>query len=591
MNRLLSIILTLTLFIGAPVQAQKEYEPFSEDASTRHAKRMLKVFEALSEEKWETAYKRLDDIEKQAQKMQQKHPEEAEAYIGALKPLPELAYALLEMAPAANGEERPARDLWSAYERLKKVEADSRYRRIDSYLSLIEDAQMRMVNIMEQIEEQLHEETAAQHTVAAYDKLLNVLRRRSKIKDTLVEECEQLAYDDVMKVSDIEQCNAYLKRFSAIANAAHRSKVTEHRDRLAYDKAPATEQGMRQYIEEYPQSKMKEEAMQRLYEYAYKGLEHNEDAYRIYLSEFPKSPYADAARDSMAACAWRTAQADSTFGAWDAYCRKYQQSKYIDEARKQRIVAARNEYIRLGILDMPDDLRQDTLIANFLRSKATSIYSGQAYGVHYARVDTIMETSFTPKGEAYRKMYAFNVDGLIIREKHSQQGATDYVYAVEPSTGFYLQDKGLLGGKHTTYTPRFAPNGMLLELTASDGSRETYAYNDADSTYVRSCFAKGAKSPYLKETYRQGRIMEANKQDGRTVYEYNAQGDVSKTVKYNGTKAVAQSNYEYSYDELGCWTECKQTGADGKLQQRRTRTYSHWAPEKGQGARGKEQEK
>ena len=580
MKKLISLILTLVLCLSAPVLAQKEYEPFSEDASTRHAKRMLKVFEALSEEKWETAYKRLEDIEKQAQKMQQKHPEEAEAYMGALRPLPELAYALLEMAPEAESEVRPARDVWAAYERLKKVEADSRYRRIDSYLSLIEDAQMRMANIMEQIEEQLHEETAAQHTVAAYDKLLNVLRRRSKIKDTLVEECEQIAYDDVLKVSDVEQCNAYLKRFAPVASAAHRSKVTDHRDRLAYEKAPATEQGMRQYIEEYPQSKMKEDAMKRLYEYAYQGLEHSEDAYRTYLSEFPKSPYAEAARDSMAACAWRTTEADSTFSAWDAYCRKYPQSKQIGEARRQRILAGRNEYIRLGILDMPDDLRQDTLVANFLRSKAISIYGGQTYGVHYARVDTIMETTFTPKGEAYRKMYAFNVDGLIIREKHSQQGATDYVYAVEPGIGFYLQEKGPLGGKKTTYSPQFAPDGMLLELTASDGSRETYDYNEADSSFVRSCFAKGAKSAFLKETYKQGRIVEANKQDGRTVYEYNAQGDVAKTIKYNGAKTT-QTNFEYTYDEHGCWTECRQTGTDGKLQQRKTRTYSHWASEKG----------
>ena len=578
MRKNLSVVLCcLSLLLCLPVCAQRVYEPFSEDASTRHARRMLKVFEALSEEKWDNAFEKLQDINENYEKMKQKHPDEAESFMDALRPLPELAQAMLEMAPEPEEMGRPAHDLWTAYERIKRIEKDSRYRRIDSYLSLIKDAPLRMSNIIDQLEDQLHDEVAAEHTVAAYDKLLLNLRRRSKIRETLMDECEDLTYESVKRGKSIEDCNAYLKRFAEYTTSTHKNDIIAHRDRLAYEATPATEQGMRQYLQAYPQSALVGEARQRLYEYAFKALQNSEDEYKAYLKEFPNSPLAQAARDSMASCAWRTAQDSATFAAYDRYCNTYPNSAHIAQANKQRILTGRNEFIRLGIPNIPDVLRGDSLIDNFLNSKRRSIYSMQAYGVHDARVDTIIEVTYKPKAEAYNKMYAFNVDGLIIREKHSQRGATDYVYEVVPGTGFYLQSKSPLGGKGLTYTPSFAPNGLLLQLTASDGSREVYEYESGDSVFVRSCYAKGATTPTLKERYVAGRLMDSVKANEHTVYEYNGQGDVERTLKYVGSKPPVQTTFEYDYDENGCWREQRQLNADGKLQIRKTRVYSNWA--------------
>jgi len=573
MKKTLTILLMLVTLTCLSAQAQNEYEHFSENASSKHAKKMLKVFEDVAENKWESAGKRLQEILDKYEKTKAKNPDDADAMMDALRPLPDLAQALLDIAPRAEGEEEGGRNAWTAYEKVKRVEKDRHSRQIDGFLSMIKDSPLQFSEIIDKIESQLHKEVAAQHTVAAYDKLLAVLRKNSRIKNKLNSECEQLAYEGVMGSEDIESCTRYLERFPRSISSAHHKEVTAYRDSLAYAMVPPTEQGMRQFLKEYPQSALATEARKNLYEYAFQGLEHTEKAYRQYVMEFPNSPRLEEARDSMASCAWQTAEGEDTFKAYDTYCRNYAQARNIGEAQARRITAGRRQFARLGAVDIPEELRQDSIIAHFLRSKVYTIYARGMYDVHDERVDTVTETIIAPKGGAQRLVYIFDSDGLISRINQTQKGTTEYEYGEEPGMGFYLAMTNTTGGKMVTYTPRFAANGLLMELTASDGSHETYDYLEGDSVFVLSYFPKGAKAASVKKRYANGRLVETNRANERTTYEYNAQGDVVRRVSNSGSKVLSLSTFEYEYNDHGCWTECREKGVDGSIKERRTRTF------------------
>ena len=574
MKRILTILLSLTLLTSLPLQAQDGYEHFSENPGTKHAKRMLKVFEDVAENKWESAAKRLAEINEKYEKMKAKNPEEADAMMEALRPLPELAQALMDIAPKGEGEEDKDHNAWTAYEKIKHVEKDRHKRDIDPFLSLIEGYPLQLSEIIDKIESQLHNDVKAQNTVAAYENLLAHLRKNSRIRDRLNRECEQLAYEGVIKSEDIEACSRYLERFPKQISGTHHREVTDYRDSLAYAMVPPTEQGMRKFLKEYPQAKQATEARKNLYEYAFQGLEHTEKAYRQYVMEFPNSPRLGEARDSMASCAWQTAEAENTYKAYDMFCHNYEQARNIDEAKAKRIAAARREFARLGVRDIPEGLRQDSVIANFLRMKEYNIYARRMYGIHDEHVDTVVENIIPAKGESLRRVYIFDEDGLISRITQSGKGTTEYEYGEEPGAGFYLAMMSTGIGKQVTYTPSFAPNGLLLELKASDGSRETYNYLEGDSVFVHSYFPKAAKVASLKERYVNGRLVESNKGNERTTYEYNEQGDVIRRVSNQGTKVLSLTTFEYRYNNHGCWTECRQKGVDGSTQERRIRTYN-----------------
>ncbi len=571
MKKLIAILLTMVMFACLPVEAQSVYEHYSENANTKHAKKMMKVFEDIAENKWESASKRLQDMEEKYEKMKAKNPDDADAMMEALRPLPDLGHVLLDIAPRAEGEEVDNNKVWTAYDKVKRMEKHKR--QIDGFLSMMDENPLQFSEVVDKIESLLHGEVAAQRTVAAYEKLIGVLRKNSRIKDKLNRECEQLWYEEVMGSEDVERCAKYLERFTKNVNSEHYKEVSAYRDKLAYAAAPSTEQGMRQFLKDYPQSRMADEAWKRLYEYAFQGLEHTEKAYRQYVMEFPKSPRLEEARDSMNACAWQETEKEGTFKAYDTFCRNFAQAKNIGEAKAKRIAAGRKEFARLDAVNIPEDLLQDSIIANFLRSKKYNIYSRQMYSIHDERVDTVIENITTSKGGTHRRVYIFNSDGMIARDIQSEKLTTEYEYGEESGTGFYLAMTNSSGGKMLSYTPRFAPNGQLLELKASDGSRETYDYMEEESAFVHSFFPKAAKVAAVKRRYAHGRLVETNRGAERTTYEYNEQGDVVRQVTNSGSKVLSLTTFEYKYNDHGCWTECCQKAVDGSIQERKTRTY------------------
>ena len=574
MKKLVMILIALATAATMPAQAQEYYEHFSENAGTKHAKRMMKILEDLAENKYEAAEKKMQDMEERFEKLKEKSPDDAEAMMDALRPLPDLAEALMDIAPKADGQQDSEHNAWTAYEKIKRAEKDRHWRDVDAFLSMIKGLPLQRNEIIDKIEDMLHKEVAEQHTVAAYENLLAHLRKNSRIRDRLNRECEQLAYEGVIKSEDIEACSRYLDRFPKQISGAHFTQVTDYRDSLAYAMVPPTEQGMRTFLRDYPHARMADLARKNLYEYAFQGLDHTEKAYRQYVMEFPNSPRLGEARDSMASCAWATAEAEDTYKAYDTYCQNYHWAHNIDHARTRRIEAGRRQFARLSAKNIPDDLRQDSIIATFLRAKAFSIYGRRAYDIHDERVDTVVENITPAKGATQRRVYIFDGDGLLSRIQYSGKGTTEMEYGEEPGMGFYLAMTTPAGGKAVTYTPTFAPNGLLKELRGDDGSRETFEYVEGDSVVVVSHFPKAAKVASVRKRYDRGRLVETRQGKERTTYEYNEQGDVERRVTNSGTKVLSLTTFEYRYNDHGCWTECRQKGVDGSTQEHRTRTYS-----------------
>ena len=566
------LLLAFTLITSLPAGAQDIYEHFSKDLEAKHVKRMLKVFESIGEEKWESAQKKLEDFDEKVEKMRAKHADEAENLLESLRPLPDLARAMIDISPAAatinDGEKHNA---WTAYELLKKVERDRYARYVDEFLRLLEKTPMKLGDIIEKNENILHKEVAEQNTVEAYEWLLRLMRKNSKIRIAVNSECEQLTFNEVIVSNSIGRCKDYLDRFPMSVNKENYKRVTDYRDSLAYAAAPQTEQGMREYLKDYPNSYIANKAKNKLYEYAFLNLPHTEKAYKKYTMEFPDSPRLMEARDSMMSCAWYTTLADSTYKAFDSYCRTYPKAKNINEAKDQRLMAGRREFARLSAKEIPEELLSDSIIANFIKSKKNSPYSRYMYGIRAEHVDTLIETVSGAKGE--RRIYIFDEDGLLAQENISQKGSTYYEYGMEEGLGFYLAMMTPPSGKMVTYTARFTPNGRLVELTGSDGTRETYEYRDVDNTIIRSTYAKAARTATQTERYVNGRLMETMKAGVRTVYEYNEQGDISRRMSNSGSKVLSLCTFEYTYDENGCWTERRQRAVDGSIQETRKRTY------------------
>lgn len=338
-------IIAITLLGCLPLSAQ-DNSPFYSDPSSSHAKKMADVFKSLSEEKWDNAYKKLVDIEKKSNKEIEKgEAREGNTIMDALAPLPELAYAILEMAPVPekNKAERPARDLCSAYKRIKLVENSEEYRHVDSFLSLSKGNTIKTSDVIAKIEMELWQETKSVNSIKAYETLLGLLRPQSSYKSNIEQEYEQLVYDDVLKDSDIERCVVYLKRFEGIATVGHKQDVVDHRDRLAYAGMPATVEGMRRYIREYPSSKLLGEAKSRLYEYAFQGLSKTSKAYQAYIEEFPESSFLKMATDSMYFYGYKEADAVGTIRAYDDFCKNFPNAPQIAEAMKKRLEAKEKE--------------------------------------------------------------------------------------------------------------------------------------------------------------------------------------------------------------------------------------------------------
>ena len=573
MRKILTLLLALAIITSLPAEAQETYVHFSNDMGSKHAKRMLKIFESISEEKWENAQKKIEELDEKIEKLKAKYPEEADDLKEALRPLPDLARAMMDISPIAQSiQDGNKHNAGTAYEFLKRVEKDRYARYIDKFLEQIENSPLTLSDAIDKTEGILHNEVKKQNTVAAYERLLNQLRKNSKIRKRVNDECEQLTFEEVIKASNIGRCKEYLERFPMSVNSKHYKRVTEFRDSLAYDMMPQTEAGMREYLRDYPDSYIADKAKANLYEYAFKNLAHTEKAYKTYVMEFPDSPRLEEARDSMFSCAWQNAEGEGTYKAYDTFCRAYPKAKMIEEAKEKRIMAGRKEFARLSAKNVPEELRKDSIIVNFIRSKEYSIYSRRMYGVRSENVDTVIENITGAKGESLRKIYTFDEDGLIANERHSQKGYTYYEFGMEEGLGFYLAQITQPSGKAVTYTPKFSANGQLTELQASDGSRETYQYPN-DSTTIRSTYAKAARTPSQTERYVCGRLMETNKGGVRTVYEYNDKGDAIRKVSNSGSKVLGLTTFEYTYDENGCWTECRQKAVDGSIQERRDRTY------------------
>lgn len=548
--------------------------------STSYARNMLKTFENINEEKWDKAYKRWCDIKEDSEKETKRHPEYKNTILEALYPLHELAFALFEIAPTSTNPkvDRPKKDYWDAYSRIKAIE-NEKTSDVTTFLSLIKENKLSVPSTILEIEKELYKETKSQNTAAAYDKLIDVLRSTSTFYSQVWREREQFAYNVVLGQRSVDSCEVYLSIYTPYASDIHRTEVTKLRDSLAYDLAEPNAVGMEKYIKKYPFSELVPTAKKRLYKYAYDEMGKSVRDCANYLKAYPGSPYANEVKDSMAYYALqdidKIQDVKQSIYAYSQYCETYPTSKWYDEAKKKKVEAERNYYISndFDILSCAPLSISDPAILNYYYSRKYTMFRSKAYAAiekEDYEIDYFNEVTYLPTGEEYKKEYFFK-DGLISKEVNSRQGVTTFEYAVMQGKGFYLKSKNESRGKKLSYTPIFADNGLLIELIASDGSREKYHY-DTPRAFQRSFYSNGAKQPYLIEKYIDGFLRESSRNGTRAVYEYNRRNDLESITKYSGKNVIARTTFDYNYINGSYWNEYRQYSATGQLLVRKIRS-------------------
>jgi hypothetical protein len=547
--------------------------------STSYAKNMLKTFEDINEEKWDKAYKRWCDIKEDSEKETKKHPEYKNTILEALYPLHELAFVMFEIAPPSTNPkaDRPKKDYWDAYSRIKAIE-NEKASDVTTFLSLIKENKLSVPSTILEIEKELYKETKSQNTAAAYDKLINSLRLTSTFYSQAWWDREPFAYNDVLGQRSVDSCEVYLSIYTPYASDIHRTEVTKLRDSLAYDLAEPNAVGMEKYIKKYPLSELVPTAKKRLYKYAYDEMGKSVQDCADYLKAYPGSPYANEVKDSMAYYALqdidKIQDVKQSIYAYSQYCKTYPTSKWYDEAKKKKVEAERNYYISndFDILSCAPLSISDSVILNYYYSRKYTMFRSKAYAAiekEDYEIDYFNEVTYLPTGEEYKKEYFFK-DGLISKEVNSRQGVTTFEYAVMQGKGFYLKSKNESRGKKLSYTPIFADNGLLIELIASDGSREKYHY-DTPRAFQRSFYSNGAKQPYLIEKYIDGFLRESSRNGTRAVYEYNRRNDLESITKYSGKNVIARTTFDYNYVNGSYWKEYRQYSATGQLLVRKIR--------------------
>lgn len=169
------------------------------------------------------------------------------------------------------------------------------------------------------------------------------------------------------------------------------------------------------------------------------------------------------------------------------------------------------------------------------------------------------------------EVFVFNNQGLLEGHSHSRSGRKDvYQYDFDTRNGFQLVTKTDNKGNVTRYTTKFDANGLIAELSANDGTRHVYSYNDKQLnkiTYYN-------KSGVVKTDYYDDRLkLEKSVRNGVTiVYKYNSEGDVISMSKMKGSAVMESTTYEYEYDKNGLWIEMSQYN-NGEYFTKKTRQF------------------
>ena len=549
-----------------------------------YQKRMVKVFEALQDQKLDKVAKYWQDIEEKA------------AQDGTIQPLTPIAQQLFpvwQLSEAMMMNTRSGHgkltnivpfNPWGAYMQFKKACFKPEDRHIADQFLAHKNLQMSVAGIKADIEKNLVDTVRKINTESAYDQLIELLFDYDDIS-TIEREREQIAYNNTKHTDELSECQRYLDKYAQM-NASHHFTMEWRRDSLAFERLGKTASACKAYLAAYPSSRFNNTVQELLHRYAFQELEESVQACQEYLKLYPESEFNDTVKSLEMKYAFRDAKISDNIGVYNQYLIDYPKSPFKDEAQQLLHQSMMKRYFNPTVT--LDALHRFCESSNELegadKSRIRSLYRNLVFmptsafmkGCDGLLGKVVLASS--PDMLQEEEIMIFNDQGLLVRHYNPSQGINDrYFYGFDPEHGFMLQSKASASGKVVNYVTKWNEEGDMLEVAGSDGSILGFA---RDYDYMKRVIHFKGRNPVRTDYYSNEFKLDKSVLSGNMTisYEYNLDGDRAAVYKRKGNAVVDSTTYQYGYDANGAsgrlWNWKNQSN-NGKLQATRYRKYNN----------------
>ena len=549
-----------------------------------YQKRMVKVFEALQDQKLDKVAKYWQDIEEKA------------AQDGTIQPLTPIAQQLFpvwQLSEAMMMNTRSGHgkltsivpyNPWGAYMEFKKACFKPEDRHIADQFLAHKNLQMSVAGIKADIEKNLVDTVRKINTESAYDQLIELLFDYDDIS-TIEREREQIAYNNTKHTDELSECQRYLDKYAQM-NASHHFTMEWRRDSLAFERLGKTASACKAYLAAYPSSRFNNTVQELLHRYAFQELEESVQACQEYLKLYPESEFNDTVKSLEMKYAFRDAKISDNIGVYNQYLIDYPKSPFKDEAQQLLHQSMMKRYFNPTVT--LDALHRFCESSNELegadKSRIRSLYRNLVFmptsafmkGCDGLLGKVVLASS--PDMLQEEEIMIFNDQGLLVRHYNPSQGINDrYFYGFDPENGFMLQSKASASGKVVNYVTKWNEEGDMLEVAGSDGSILGFA---RDYDYMKRVIHFKGRNPVRTDYYSNEFKLDKSVLSGNMTisYEYNLDGDRAAVYKRKGNAVVDSTTYQYGYDANGAsgrlWNWKNQSN-NGKLQATRYRKYNN----------------
>lgn len=548
-----------------------------------YQKRMVKVFEALNDQKLDKVAKYWQDIEEKA--AQDGSIEPLTPIAQQLFPVWQLSEAIMMNTKGGHGKltNIVPYNPWGAYMQFKKACFKPEDRHIaDQFLSH-KNLQMKVADIKASIEKNLVDTVRKINTESVYDQLIEMLFDYDDMS-TIEAEREMIAYNNTKHSEELSECQRYLDKYGQM-NASHHFTMEWRRDSLAFERLGKTAAACKAYLAAYPSSRFNNSVQELLHRYAFQELEESVDACQEYIRLYPESEYNDTVKSLEMEYAFRDAKFSDNIGVYNQYLIDYPKSPFRDEAQQllQQSVMKRyfNPLVTLDELHRFCESSNDLVEVD--RSRLISLYRNLVFmptsafmkGCDGMLGKVVLASS--PDMLQEEEIMIFNDQGLLVRHYNPTQGVNDrYYYSFDPNNGFMLNSKVSASGKVVNYVTKWNEEGDMLEIAGSDGTILGFA---RDYDYMKRVIHFKGRNPVRTDYYDNEFKLDKSVLSGNMTisYEYNLDGDREAAYKHKGKAVVDSTKYQYGYDANGSsgrlWNWRNQSN-NGKLQATRYRQYT-----------------
>lgn len=562
-----------------------------------YTKAIRNFFSKMQEGKMRKALDELHNLQEDSEKNEEKNDRkgiDTDSYLVALAPLWDLALCVAETADIPTIDVLSSKfnltgDYWKLYSRY--LEASKQH--VVNTEQLLAEYGYSLASIREMLESKLIDETHAAHTEAAYDRLLDVLSD-SPHETEMKTEREQLAFDIVKHTTTLAEAQRFVDKYSL--NPEHVSTITTLRDRLAFEVMPATLEGCKDYLANYPRSEYVDQVKTQLYQLAFDTMCGTLDGCRDYLREYPDTPHRDKTEAIIDDFMFQELSEGKNPFDIQAYLAENPSTRYAEQLGEILLQTEPTVFLNF---DVPfsqlekyvhDYTPVDRRVRNFYNSLFACTSFFQALELKqvpkhcvttsedYDIVDYDADGNAVLGGVVTRIVdhYYFNKVGLMTEraqiyrnvsgEAAATQGKEVFGYTIDETSGVVsLASRELQGNQSTPGQPnRFKytatiTDGLLTMLVVSNGTATQFEYDENGVIVLQhSGTMEGGK--FKKDTttnFTDHKAVTAHSEDYETTFTHNDHGDLISVwgTSPDGSFADGYENKLGDYTPYG-WVSC-----------------------------------